>query len=150
MTADLRRLAEQTTPGPWVTGRIRKHGWTVDGPVVTRTVLAELSALNDEANAAYIAAANPQAILALLDERDALEAHRDALAEANSQAIHRWDEQERRVAALEEVVRRFLSLEVRDTRRGSLPLRADSFAGIAEEARALLAAIAQPERQEDE
>lgn len=82
---ELRRLAEQATPGPWgdewpqreratLAHIIREHN---DGPQVANVLLEE--------DAAYIAAANPAAILALLSERQ---------------------ENQRRIAELEEGLRR--------------------------------------------
>ena len=73
--AELRRLAEAATPGPWEWDDDHglRHGRSFGG------VLFRCGALYgpDAADAAFIAAANPAAVLALLDvaaERDALAA----------------------------------------------------------------------------
>ncbi len=77
---DLRRLAEAATPGPWEAqcyddGRSGKEPWFVDThayPDGPEPVIAATYPL-DAADAAYIAAANPQAVLALLDRVARLE-----------------------------------------------------------------------------
>lgn len=97
---DLRRLAEQATPGPWAVG---DDGYIEgpDDPTYGRKLHWDTEGLGaiwrNEADAAYIAAANPQRILALLDElRDARVAV-DEWADITAAA-------ERKVAALEEFV----------------------------------------------
>lgn len=80
MTPDreaLRAAAKAATPGPWVVwsslyehmdAQLRSADTTVEG-----VALAEFYRLaNGYRNAAFIALANPKAILTLLDERDAL------------------------------------------------------------------------------
>ena len=75
-TAKLRRLAENTTPGPW---HCRNKVGVVYGPdcIVARCggfaakELVEFNGDRWKADAAHIAAANPAVILALLDELDA-------------------------------------------------------------------------------
>ena len=81
-TAELRRRLNAATPGPWHI-KDRGIGWSVhtDGSAETCTWddadLMDYDGLGkgvfSESQAAYIAAANPQAIKQLLDERDALE-----------------------------------------------------------------------------
>jgi TRAP-type mannitol/chloroaromatic compound transport system substrate-binding protein len=89
---DLRKAAEAATPGPWKTHLIDDTTIVSDRVDVATTcdssnVERSDSYNNDfermEADAAYIAAANPQAILALLDERDALTARVAALEAEN-------------------------------------------------------------------
>ena len=63
-TTDLRRLAEAATPGPWQ----RYSPNTVTRGTDTEEVIIAW----DDVDAAYIAAASPDRILALLAERDAL------------------------------------------------------------------------------
>lgn len=91
MTDELRKAAEAATPGPW-----QQH--LVDDTTVTSTTLDVCCTFPDggrnddvdfaapveqhEANAAYIAAANPKAILELLDRIAALEAENARLREA--------------------------------------------------------------------
>ena len=77
--AELRRLAENATPGPWdyyrphpnyrayAVDRVMPGGYLGEDVATTGGVYAE-------ENGAYIAAANPAVVLALLDERDALAA----------------------------------------------------------------------------
>ena len=83
---DLRKLAEAATPGPWALSgvRTRMDAWkdTACFRVYSETANDDVAALPAgggsenmllaRADAAWIAAANPQAIIALLDERDAL------------------------------------------------------------------------------
>lgn len=75
----LRKLAEATPPGPW-----ERRGWNIDGPAPAhpqhhgRTVFVvkpgpvttddEMTSLSH-----YVAACDPETVLALLDEIDALE-----------------------------------------------------------------------------
>ena len=69
MLAELRRLAEAATPGPWATAAFQL---VID---VARRIDVGMCGHRDDA--AYIAAANPAVVLALLDERDALAADAD-------------------------------------------------------------------------
>lgn len=85
MTApDLRALAEAATPGPWQANVLGSEGYAVVGDTGRRFAgdrvrLGHIARCGhesweiDKANAAYIAAASPDVILALLDE---IEAHR--------------------------------------------------------------------------
>jgi hypothetical protein len=76
-TGKLRELAERATAGPWVVwsslyehmdAQLRSADTTVEG-----VALAEFYRLaNGYANATYIAAANPQTMIALLDELEDL------------------------------------------------------------------------------
>lgn len=68
---DLRKLAEAATPGPWIAGDDEDSDYFLVGPhdgdeIVFRPVVK----LHVQNNAYYIAAANPAAILALLDTID--------------------------------------------------------------------------------
>lgn len=74
--AALRATAEAATPGPWVLG----HELVTDlaGSAIAATTEFVEGYLDDwrgENNAKFIAAANPSAVLAILDERDDDEAH---------------------------------------------------------------------------
>ena len=91
--AELRRLAEAATPGPWeafgaVDGR-RGERWlgvTTDMRAIEPARAGDVFAAQDctRQDALFIAAANPAAVLALLDERDAL-----AAKVARVRALHR-------------------------------------------------------------
>ena len=91
--AELRRLAEAATPGPWeafgaVDGR-RGERWlgvTTDMRAIESARAGDVFAAQDctRQDALFIAAANPAAVLALLDERDAL-----AAKVARVRALHR-------------------------------------------------------------
>lgn len=78
---DLRRLAGSATAGPWSIDRAGTN--VAPFNVVSPHGEAELGTYSVargiwwEANAAFIAAANPQTVLALLDEIDALRKERD-------------------------------------------------------------------------
>lgn len=80
--AALRRLAEAATPGPWRAEDGYRSPDVLDahGLVVAATITSDMRWRDDSANGAYIAAAHPAAVLALLDQRDA----------ARAQA-ERWD-----------------------------------------------------------
>lgn len=70
---ELRRLAEEATPGLWI-ATVDPLGFHVGG-VRGRIALAVPSrGRGARADAEFIAAANPQVILALLDELEALRA----------------------------------------------------------------------------
>jgi hypothetical protein len=76
MTQELRKLAKAATVGVWKASGFsvnsKEHGWaTIANTELDYDGMAE--------NAAYIAAANPAAILALLDERDQLQAENERL-----------------------------------------------------------------------
>ncbi|MCS8361542.1 ead/Ea22-like family protein [Pseudomonas aeruginosa] len=86
--AELRRLAKAATPGPWSCNR---HWAIVGGPTLEFTngaaqqqiaMACWQSWMREEElrnNAAFMAAANPKTILALLDEIDRLKAENEAL-----------------------------------------------------------------------
>ena len=149
MSADLRRLAEQATPGPWRVAGESQTGWKIDDGDhgdVTATYCHGCGGIYTEADAAYIAAANPQAILALLDRLDDLETDfrrefsevRGIVADRDALAV--------RVAALEEQIPQphidggLLEQAIRNCRRRSMeqtghPLMADGWTIAAEYAR---------------
>ena len=77
--AELRRLAEAATPGPWDYYRPHPNyrAYAVDRVMPGGHLGEDVATTGDvyaEENGAYIAAANPAVVLALLDERDALAA----------------------------------------------------------------------------
>jgi len=74
MTDDLRQLAEAATPGPWTQYQSGLPEYNNVCFGIEKGEALICGAAETEADAAYIAAAHPQAILALLDERDALRA----------------------------------------------------------------------------
>jgi hypothetical protein len=78
---DLRALAEAATDGRWWA---ESGGWVhVEGQDEPVAKALGPRGQQKDADAAYIAAANPKAILALLDERDALRAALEAVITAN-------------------------------------------------------------------
>lgn len=89
--AELRRLAENATPGPWdyyrphpnyrayEVGQVMPAGYLGEAVAATEDVYAEK-------NAAFIAAANPAAVLGLLDDNDALRAELAHMTEARNNA----------------------------------------------------------------
>ena len=107
--AELRRLAEAATPGPWwhewVDG---DDWWAVYGQPTGDMVCPEVCTMWGADESAYIAAANPAAVLGLLDEADALRAELAHMTEARDNARaerdaalrtmdeHRCDEQAER------------------------------------------------------
>ncbi|HCK4353401.1 TPA: ead/Ea22-like family protein [Pseudomonas aeruginosa] len=88
-TKNLKELAERATPGPWVVDAQQSGAifniesesgdlciaMSQENPASTRLEMNEQRRVNAE----FIAAANPQAILALLDEIDRLKAENEAL-----------------------------------------------------------------------
>ncbi|CAB5569850.1 ead/Ea22-like family protein [Pseudomonas aeruginosa] len=88
-TNKLKELAERATPGPWVVDAQQSGAifniesesgdlciaMSQENPASTRLEMNEQRRVNAE----FIAAANPQAILALLDEIDRLKAENEAL-----------------------------------------------------------------------
>ncbi|EOX9899897.1 TPA: ead/Ea22-like family protein [Pseudomonas aeruginosa] len=93
--AELRRVAEAATPGPWSCNR---HWAIVGGPILEFTNGAAQQQIamacgqswmrDDELrnNAEFIAANNPKTVLALLDEIDRLKAENDALRKFSAEA----------------------------------------------------------------
>lgn len=76
--AELRRLAKAATPGPWEYQAPLKI-LAADRTSIALIALSHANYREDEANSRLIAAANPKAILALLDETDRLKAENDEL-----------------------------------------------------------------------
>jgi hypothetical protein len=110
--AALREAASKATPGPWA---VEDVGLNISPDVmqgdrvVASTVTSDMAKAQDKANAAYIALAHPDAVLALLDALDAAERERDdwrqgARAEA-AIADTMKAERDAAAAALAEVVR---------------------------------------------
>jgi hypothetical protein len=89
VTKDLRKLAEAATPGPWREGTVEK--WNVfceqGADLSHERVLLRMNShfKGYAADAAFIAAANPTAVLALLD--------RIAAFEKLERAARNWDMQ---------------------------------------------------------
>ena len=89
--AELRRLAEAATPGPWDYYRPHPNyrAYAVD-QVMPGGYLGEAVATTEdvyaEKNAAFIAAANPAVVLGLLAEADALRAELAHMTEARDTA----------------------------------------------------------------
>jgi len=80
---ELRKLAEAATAGPWVQNGPSKHIVIAPGKKPSGIASAwEHAAVSDNAraNAAFIAAANPDAIIFLLDRVDRAEAFSDQCA----------------------------------------------------------------------
>ena len=110
--AELRRLAEAATPGPWeafgaVDGR-RGERWlgvTTDMRATESARAGDVFAAQNctRQDALFIAAANPAAVLALLDDADALRAELAHMREARDNAraeVKRLTAQVERVRAL--------------------------------------------------
>ena len=110
--AELRRLAEAATPGPWeafgaVDGRRGKRwlGVTTDMRATESARAGDVFSAQDctRQDALFIAAANPAAVLALLDDADALRAELAHMREARDNAraeVKRLTAQVERVRAL--------------------------------------------------
>ena len=85
--AELRRLAEAATPGPWwhewVDG---DDWWAVYGQPTGDMVCPEVCTTGGSDESAYIAAANPAVVLGLLDATDALRAESARMTEARNNA----------------------------------------------------------------
>lgn len=82
MTVDkdkLRQLAEAATPGPWFASPSHDHYKVLQDN--DSGLLPEIAGVDERANTAFIAAANPATVLALLDE----------LADAHQSAQYAWD-----------------------------------------------------------
>ncbi|MGI4793764.1 MAG: ead/Ea22-like family protein [Janthinobacterium lividum] len=84
-TADLRKLAEAATPGPWHVDEPSCYIWGPKTEMVADNGVGDANGavvrirgvggrLPIDANMAFIAAANPKAVLALLNENDGLRA----------------------------------------------------------------------------
>ena len=78
----LKELAMKATPGPWTLGWFESGGQPLISGIVKeeKTIVAAYSHTSDS-DALHIAAANPETILKLLQERDELIAALDAITE---------------------------------------------------------------------
>lgn len=76
----LRALARDATQGPWSARACIERRMWVHGPGVGYIVAEARPSANCATNAAYIAAASPEVVTALLDRIDSLEAERASLA----------------------------------------------------------------------
>lgn len=104
----LRELAEAATPGLWVSAVTRQFAWVETVPEfdlhrfdIQAETVANVELKNDDAE--YIAAANPQTMIALLNERDALQARIDKalkVTEGANLSGHHWMLREMRAALL--------------------------------------------------
>lgn len=79
-TAELKRLAENTTPGPW---RVQhpnagERGWEVANASGLEQICADVT----DHRAEFIAAANPAAVLELIAENERLREHVRVLSDA--------------------------------------------------------------------
>lgn len=91
---DLRIKAEQATPGPWTTGCYDDRYMSelyVDGPKALIEGCVGRPIFIKDADALFIAAANPQIVLTLLDRIEKYEAAlreiRDSVIERRSEAL---------------------------------------------------------------
>lgn len=97
MNDELKRLAEEATPGPWSIDK--RIGW--DLVWTSENVLVAQIKTGYSLDARYIAAANPKAILALIAERDELlEKYQDLLyqVQVKHPGESRHDTAKRRIA----------------------------------------------------
>lgn len=133
-TARLRALAEAATPGPWeADGNEVSQHWSRPEPwkTVASSEVACMSycyggsgrGIEDEADAAYIAAADPSTMLALLDEIESLRDQVDSMQMANDmlRATHRTDNQ----YLLDEIERYRDALEAAERERDNWKLSAE-------------------------
>ena len=100
---ELEKAARAATPGPWAAKRWNDddadtYGWniTVNGYLLPLCEMETDKPEECDANAAYIAAANPSAILELLAERDALKAENERLTNCLKKANDQTEDFERR------------------------------------------------------
>ena len=123
--AELRRLAESATPGPWeafgaVDGR-RGERWlgvTTDMRATESARAGDVFAAQDctRQDALFIAAANPAAVLALLDDADALRAELAHMTEARDNARA----EVKRLTAIVEAVREYAAARQANIDHGPL------------------------------
>lgn len=100
--AELRRLAEAARRGPWKTTMKHPHA----GGLRVVTSRGDRVADAAKVNAAYIAAAHPAAVLALLSRAERAEAERDAAVILRREAVEHRDAAMRgEIAARAEVER---------------------------------------------
>ncbi|MBU6336087.1 MAG: ead/Ea22-like family protein [Chloroflexi bacterium] len=95
--AALRAAAEAATPGFWVVNNAIGY-WIMAGNMHVATIPQAADGDWSPDNAAYIAAASPSVVLALLDEREALRAALEK-AEAVCVAVSHYDDAETANAA---------------------------------------------------
>lgn len=83
----LRELAEKATKGPWKTHLVDSRCVYADAEHIASTVDSDDSSLREENDAAYIAAANPSAVIELLDELTRLRAQVERMWETEAVAL---------------------------------------------------------------
>lgn len=118
--AELRRLAKAATPGPWTLyvpedyqGPEELPGYGVEcaeGRAIVWGALEPETGCQFDRDAEFIAAANPKAILALLDEIDRLKAESDRLRQGmkgdyDIDAWLDWSKEKEQIKAENEVLR---------------------------------------------
>ena len=117
--AELRRLAEAATPGPWslTDGDPAMSGqhWTIRRQGVAGIRISGFT-YGFNGDAAYIAAANPATVLALLDDADALRAELAHMREARDNARAEVE----RLTALVEAVREYAAARQANIDNGPL------------------------------
>lgn len=113
---ELRKLATEAIAGPWHQTDSNDPHWLREVRDVEGNQVAWCGRLRQEeahAISAYIAAANPEAILSLLDQRDALlEAIKQALASiAQGETTDTWNEYANEVDRAREILEAALPKE---------------------------------------
>uniref|UniRef100_UPI001872D5EE ead/Ea22-like family protein n=1 Tax=Pseudomonas aeruginosa TaxID=287 RepID=UPI001872D5EE len=107
--AELRRLAEAATPGPWEYQAPLKV-LAADRTWIVLIALSHANCREDKANSRFIAANNPKTVLALLDEIDRLKAENDRLRQGmkgdyDIDAWLDWLKEKERIKAENEALR---------------------------------------------
>ena len=89
--AELRRVAEAATPGPWRTEYLMGAGNDLLTAIIagraTPDDLRVIGSTLAERDGKFVAAVNPAAVLALLDERDALAAKVERVRELHQREV---------------------------------------------------------------
>ncbi|HCF3885658.1 TPA: ead/Ea22-like family protein [Pseudomonas aeruginosa] len=83
--AELRRLAEAATPGPWGRDGFYIHTTRKEGGTTYVETWNTLAGIARKENAEFVATANPKTVVALLDEIDRLKAENEELRGALEQ-----------------------------------------------------------------
>ncbi|EEW8137208.1 ead/Ea22-like family protein [Escherichia coli] len=127
----LRMAAENATPGEWCTDDY--HGVIADAGLNANYYIASCSGPDNRSNKRFIAAANPAAVLALLDELEYYKSREERVTKLVMDNSRSWDALYKQLEAAE---KRIAELEARETKpaKGEVLVVVSGFTGCGKSA----------------
>ncbi|MWO29591.1 ead/Ea22-like family protein [Escherichia coli] len=127
----LRMAAENATPGEWCTDDY--HGVIADAGLNANYYIASCSGPDNRSNKRFIAAANPAAVLALLDELEYYKSREERVTKLVMDNSTSWDALYKQLEAAE---KRIAELEARETKpaKGEVLVVVSGFTGCGKSA----------------